>query len=61
LAALSEREREVVTLLTQGLSYAQIAKELYVSRSTIAFHLSNIYAKTATGSRHELTEFLRRG
>ncbi|HEX4224282.1 MAG TPA: LuxR C-terminal-related transcriptional regulator [Pseudonocardiaceae bacterium] len=60
LAPLSEREREVVALLTQGLSYAQIAKELYVSRSTVAFHLSNIYAKTATGSRHELTELVRR-
>ncbi|HWC79669.1 MAG TPA: LuxR C-terminal-related transcriptional regulator [Pseudonocardiaceae bacterium] len=61
LTPLSDREREVVTLLTQGLSYAQIAKELFVSRSTVAFHLSNIYAKTATGSRHELTDLVRRG
>jgi DNA-binding CsgD family transcriptional regulator len=59
LAPLSDREREVVALLTQGLSYAQIAKELFLSRSTVAFHLSNIYAKTATGSRHELTELVR--
>jgi DNA-binding CsgD family transcriptional regulator len=61
LAPLSEREREVTALLSQGLSYAQIAKELYLSRSTVAFHLSNIYAKTATGSRHELIELVRRG
>lgn len=61
LAPLSDREREVVALLGQGLSYAQIAKELYVSRSTVAFHLSNIYAKTATSSRHELIDLLRRG
>jgi DNA-binding CsgD family transcriptional regulator len=61
LVPLSDREREVVALLTQGLSYAQIARELYVSRSTVAFHLSNIYAKTATGSRHELTDLVRRG
>ena len=60
LAPLSERERQVVALLTQGLSYAQIAKELYVSRSTVAFHLSNIYAKTATESRHGLVELVRR-
>jgi DNA-binding CsgD family transcriptional regulator len=59
LAALSDREREVALLLTQGLSYAQIAKELFISRSTVAFHLSNIYAKTATGSRHELTGLIR--
>jgi DNA-binding CsgD family transcriptional regulator len=61
LEPLSDREREVAALLTQGLSYAQIAKELYVSRSTVAFHLSNIYAKTATASRHELTDLVRRG
>ncbi|WP_216897104.1 LuxR C-terminal-related transcriptional regulator [Nocardia alni] len=59
LAPLSDREREVVALLTQGLSYAQIARELYVSRSTVGFHLSNIYAKTATTSRHELTALVR--
>ncbi|MBO0881244.1 MAG: helix-turn-helix transcriptional regulator, partial [Mycobacterium sp.] len=61
LAALSDRERQVVGLLTQGLSYAQIATELSVSRSTVGFHLSNIYAKTETASRHELTELVRRG
>ncbi|WP_156935270.1 helix-turn-helix transcriptional regulator [Pseudonocardia spinosispora] len=61
LAALSDREREVADLLTQGFSYAQIAERLYVARSTVAFHLSNIYAKTATGSRHELIELVRRG
>ncbi|MEU8972151.1 LuxR C-terminal-related transcriptional regulator [Streptomyces monashensis] len=60
LAPLSDREREVAALLTQGLSYAQIARELFLSRSTVAFHLSKIYAKTATRSRHELTELVRR-
>jgi DNA-binding CsgD family transcriptional regulator len=58
--ALSGREREVVGLLSQGMSYAQIAQELYLSRSTVAFHLSNIYAKTGTTSRHEVIELLRR-
>jgi DNA-binding CsgD family transcriptional regulator len=61
LTPLSGREREVAALLTQGLSYAQIAKELYLSRSTVAFHLSKIYAKTGTSSRHELIELVRRG
>jgi DNA-binding CsgD family transcriptional regulator len=59
LAALSDREREVVTLLLHGLSYAQIARELYVTRSTVAFHLSNAYAKTDTTSRHELVALVR--
>ena len=59
LAPLSDREREVVALLLEGLSYAQIAKELYVTRSTVAFHLSNAYAKTSTTSRHELVQLVR--
>ena len=59
LAPLSDREREVTALLLEGLSYAQIAKELYVTRSTVAFHLSNAYAKTGTSSRHELVQLLR--
>lgn len=59
LQALSDREREVVTLLLEGLSYAQIAKELYVTRSTVSFHLTNAYAKTNTGSRHELVQLVR--
>jgi DNA-binding CsgD family transcriptional regulator len=60
LAALSDREKDVVALMAEGLSYAQIAKELYLSRSTVAFHLSNAYAKTGTGSRHELVQLIRR-
>jgi DNA-binding CsgD family transcriptional regulator len=59
LAALSDREREVAALLLEGLSYAQIAKELYVTRSTVAFHLSNAYAKTSTASRHEFVQLVR--
>jgi DNA-binding CsgD family transcriptional regulator len=59
LAVLSDRERDVVTLLLEGLSYAQIARELYVTRSTVAFHLSNAYAKTGTTSRHELVQLVR--
>ncbi len=61
MGALSEREREVAALLSSGFSYAQIAEELYVTRSTVAFHLSRIYAKTGVGSRHELTRLMREG
>lgn len=56
---LSDREREVAALLLEGLSYAQIAKELFITRSTVAFHLSRIYAKTGTTSRHEFVEAAR--
>jgi DNA-binding CsgD family transcriptional regulator len=56
LAALSDREREIATLLLEGLSYAQIGRELFITRSTVSFHLTRIYAKTGTTSRHELAE-----
>lgn len=59
LAALSDRERAVASLLLGGLSYAQIAEELYVTRSTVAFHLGNIYAKTGVATRHELIRLVR--
>jgi DNA-binding CsgD family transcriptional regulator len=59
LAGLSDRERDVVALLAEGFSYAQIARDLYITRSTVAFHLSNIYAKTGVTSRHALTELVR--
>lgn len=59
-AELSDRERDVAALLLEGLSYAQIARELFITRSTVSFHLSRIYAKTGTGSRHELIEAVRR-
>ncbi|HEV7653502.1 MAG TPA: AAA family ATPase [Mycobacteriales bacterium] len=61
LALLSDRERAVAVLLTRGLSYAQMARELYVTRSTVAYHLGNIYAKTNTSSRHELVDAVRGG
>lgn len=59
LCALSDREREVAALVLEGLSYTQIAKELFITRSTVSFHLSRIYAKTGTGSRYELIRAAR--
>lgn len=53
-----DRERDVLALLVKGLSYAQIAGELFVARSAVAFHLSNIYAKFDVRSRHDLTAYL---
>ncbi|MFF2051830.1 LuxR C-terminal-related transcriptional regulator [Leifsonia sp. NPDC058194] len=61
LGELSDREREVAALILEGLSYSQVAKELFITRSTVSFHLSRIYAKTGTNSRHELVDAARRG
>ena len=59
--ALTDRERDVLKLVTSGMSYAQISRDLFITRSTVGFHLSNIYAKTGVSSRHELSELVRRG
>jgi DNA-binding CsgD family transcriptional regulator len=56
--ALSGRERDVLTLAAEGLSYAQIARDLFITQSTVSYHLGNIYAKANVGSRHQLTELV---
>jgi DNA-binding CsgD family transcriptional regulator len=61
LSALSDRERDVATLLVSGLTYAQIARDLYVTRATVGFHTGRIYAKTGVRSRAELIDLLRSG
>jgi DNA-binding CsgD family transcriptional regulator len=51
---LTRREYEVVGLLLQGKSNKLIALGLGISDRTVEFHLKNIYAKFAVGSRVEL-------
>ncbi len=52
---LSEREEEVLSLVAQGLTNAQIAQRLIVSDNTIKFHLQNIYQKLGVSNRTEAT------
>jgi NarL family two-component system response regulator LiaR len=42
---LSPREHEVLVLIAQGLSYQEIADQLFVSLSTIKTHAANIFSK----------------
>jgi DNA-binding CsgD family transcriptional regulator/tetratricopeptide (TPR) repeat protein len=50
---LTERERQVLTLIAQGLSNRQIAERLFISAKTASVHVSNILRKTNTSSRTE--------
>lgn len=48
---LSERELEVLRLLAEGLSSAEIAAQLYLSPNTLKAHTQNIYSKLDVHSR----------
>jgi DNA-binding NarL/FixJ family response regulator len=51
LAALSNREREVLALVATGLANDEIAARLYLSTRTVERHMSNIYVKLGVSGR----------
>ncbi len=48
---LTEREREVLGLMVEGLSNQEIADRLFLSLGTVKFHIGNIYSKLGVESR----------
>jgi len=54
MKGLTNREAEVATLVTTGLSNKEIANQLFVTEKTIKFHLVNIYKKMNLKSRAQL-------
>jgi len=50
---LTEREREVLALMVEGMSNNKIADRLVVSLSTVKFHVSSILSKLGAASRTE--------
>ncbi|MCB9453029.1 MAG: response regulator transcription factor [Anaerolineaceae bacterium] len=50
---LTNREHEVLALLAQGCSNRDIADRLYISRSTVQFHVSSILSKLGVANRVE--------
>jgi two-component system nitrate/nitrite response regulator NarL len=55
LASLTEREREIVNLVSEGLSNKEIGLRLNLTSGTIKVHLHNILAKLAINNRSALT------
>ena len=61
-SALSSREREVLQLIAEGMTTAEIAKHLFVSVKAIEGHRSSIFRKLKINNIAELTKFaLREG
>ena len=52
-AGLTEREISILKALAKGLSNDEIAKEFWVARQTVKFHLTNIYRKLEVRNRAE--------
>lgn len=50
---MTEREREILALMVEGLSNSDIAERLIVSQSTVKFHVSNVLSKLGVASRTE--------
>jgi DNA-binding NarL/FixJ family response regulator len=47
-------EREVITLIGEGLRNKHIAERLYISEATVRHHLTSIFAKLDVADRFEL-------
>jgi DNA-binding NarL/FixJ family response regulator len=60
LEPLTEREREVLVLLSHGMSNKSIAERLVLTEGTVKNHVSNILAKLQAENRTQAAEIARR-
>jgi DNA-binding NarL/FixJ family response regulator len=54
IARLTNREREIVALVGEGLKNAEIAERLFISPKTVRHHLSSVFTKLDVPDRLKL-------
>src|SRR5262245_42104214 len=55
---LTDREREIVTFVTQGLKNKEVGQRLFISETTVRHHLTTIFNKLNISSRFELIAYV---
>ena len=60
IAMLTDREREVIALVGEGLKNKQIGDRLSITETTVRHHLTSIFAKFGVESRLEMVIFAHR-
>ena len=58
ISSLTEREREIVPLVGEGLRNKEISNRLFISQTTVRHHLTSIFSKLDVSNRLELVVFL---
>jgi DNA-binding NarL/FixJ family response regulator len=54
---LTSREEDVLRLIAQGRSNAEIARELFISEATVKTHINNLFAKTGVRDRAQAVRY----
>lgn len=57
---LTAREKEIINLISEGLSNKEIASRLHIATHTVKSHIHNILEKLALGSRLQIAAFARK-
>jgi DNA-binding CsgD family transcriptional regulator len=58
-ARLTQREREMLSLLAEGLTPTAISRRLYLSRRTVEYHVGNAYRKLGAHRRDDALRVFR--
>jgi DNA-binding NarL/FixJ family response regulator len=60
IASLTDREREVIALICEGLQNKLIGERLFISETTVRHHLTSIFDKLGVTNRLELVIYAYR-